>query len=150
MYKTLGNCKEFRLPPPITDANHIVIEEVQCENMNDPKIWGSAWWFSLFNGCCSADEIIPKAYRMKYWKFIEGLPFMLPCKKCSVHAEDFVEKHKQYRDEICSSRRNLLKFFVNFYNSVSKRKGGEQITIKDIERKFLRGKPAHAIKVRYI
>lgn len=150
MYKSYGNCQQFEIPPPVSEyANNLIIEEVPCSNIHDPKAWGSAWWFSLFNGCCTAEENIPRADRAKYWKFIEGLPYMLPCRDCQKHAKIYVENHKFKKDEICSSRKNLLKFFVDFHNSVSKRKGQQRITVRDVENVFMCDKPVNAIRIRY-
>lgn len=150
MYKCYGNCQKFEIPPPIRAfSNRLIIEEVPCNNIHDPKAWGSAWWFSLFSGCCTANEIIAKADRPKYWKFIEGLPYMLPCKECQEHAKIYVDKIKHKKDEICSSRQNLVKFFVDFHNSVSKRKGQQKITIRDVENTFMQDRPVNAIKIRY-
>lgn len=151
MYKCYGNCSEHGIPPPIRREREadLVIEEVPCDNIHDPRVWGSAWWFSLFNGCCTADEIIPTRDRTKYWKFIEGLPYMLPCKNCQEHAKEYVETCKDQKDYICSSRKNLTKFFVDFHNSVSKRKGNRKIRLEDVENTFLRSGPVKAIRVRY-
>ena len=150
MYKCYGNCQQFEVPPPIGDySRNLIIEEVPCNNIHDPKVWGSAWWFSLFNGCCTAERIIPNADRVKYWKFIEGLPYMLPCRECQGHAKIYVENHKHAKDSICSSRRNLLKFFVDLHNTVSKRKGQQKIKVKDVEDMFMSNEPVNAIRVKY-
>lgn len=151
MYRTYGNCNIFSIPPPIAaPEDSLCIQEMQYKNIRDPRVWGSAMWFSLFCGSCSADEKISRCDRAKYWKFIEGLPIMLPCLKCREHAKVFIDKHRAKKEEICSTRQNLIKFFVEFHNSVSKRKGQKDITMEEIKDRFLSDKPVNAMKIKYV
>ena len=151
MYRTYGQCSSMKIPPPILDyENNLVIEEMPCDNTRDPKIWGPIWWFSLFNGCCAADESIPRAERAKYWQFIQGLPVMLPCSSCKEHAQAFIQKHAKNKDTICASRKSLLKFFVDFHNAIGKRKGNKKVSVQDVEKKFLTSGPVNALRISYM
>ena len=90
-------------------------------NLSDPEVWGPSFWFTLHNGASkypiSASPLVIE--RMK--GYILGIPFMLPCIACKVHATNHIEKHKKDLDRICSGRDNLFKFFVDFHNIVNKR-----------------------------
>ncbi len=151
MYKTYGNCSSFKVPPPVREyKNNLVIEEINCMNLRDPQIWGPIFWFQIFLSCCSADETIPRASRSKYWKFVEGLVWALPCEQCREHGQEFVAKHKHRRDDICSSRRNLTKFFVDLHNDINKRKGLKaKLTLQDVENRFMAEGPVSALKIKY-
>ena len=52
---------------------------------------------------------------------IIGIPTLLPCQNCSEHATAYIEKHYDQLDNICSSKENLFKFFVDFHNNVNER-----------------------------
>lgn len=149
-YTKYGNCQNFEVPPPLSDFNtNVVIEEIKCDNIKDPSIWGPLAWFFLFAGSCSAEDRITRAEARKYWNFIEGLPLMLPCSMCRTHAQEFVDTNKVKRDDICSSRKNLVKFFVDFHNSISKRNGSKKLSLREVENRFLRGGPVDAVRIKY-
>lgn len=149
-YSQYGSCQNFEVPPPLPEfSTNLVIEEIKCDNIKDPSIWGPLAWFFLFAGSCSANNSITRSEAIKYWHFIEGLPLMLPCSMCKEHAQEFVNKRRVNKDEICSTRKNLVKFFVDFHNSVSKRKGSKKLTLREVENRFLRGGPVDAVRIKY-
>ena len=149
-YKYYGECQKFKVPPPLSDyGSSMIIEEIPCKNIKDPNIWGPLAWFFLFAGSCSAKEVITKADAQKYWHFIEGLPLMLPCSVCREHALEYVEINAPFRHEICSSRKNLIKFFIDFHNMIGHKKGQKKLTFRDIERMFLSNEPINAFRIKY-
>lgn len=138
-YRQLGNCKySFDVPPPIEKPCRISIdlEDKEIMNIKSPEVWGQAFWFINHLGSVNAPEIIPEDRREKYWSFIDGLPEMLACGKCQIHARNFVENNRQYKDIICSSRNNLVKFFVDFHNDVNRRTGKPELSLDDIYQMF--------------
>lgn len=140
MYRQIGNCKSnIDTPPPIyiqTPPMDIFLEEKRIDNLISPETWGPAMWFMNHLGSVSAPEVIPYEKRQKYWNYIDGLPEILPCKKCSVHARAYVDGHSMYKDVICSTRDNLVKFFVDFHNSVNQRTGKPTIKYEDVYKMF--------------
>jgi len=151
-YRQLGNCNSVdHIPPPIEypDFNilNISIEEKDCTNIRSPNVWGQAFWFINHLGSVCAPKIIPYEKREKYWNFIDGLPEMLACGKCQKHARNFVEKHRPYKDIICSTRDNLVRFFVDFHNDVNKRNGKPMLDIESVYSLFSR--PAKIQYFRY-
>lgn len=88
---------------------------------SDPKIWGPQLWFILHNGASKYPISASPIYIQKMKDFIIGLPVMLPCEKCKIHAIDYIEDYKDKLDDICSGRDKLFKFFVDFHNSINKR-----------------------------
>lgn len=140
MYRHIGNCKyTLEIPPPVniqTPPIEIQIEEIQVNNVSNPETWGPAMWFMNHLGSISAPDVIPPEKKDKYWNYIDGLPEILPCKKCSFHARAFVDSYAPYKDIICSSRDNLVQFFVDFHNSVNERNGKKMLTSNDVYKMF--------------
>lgn len=139
-YRQLGNCSyNYDIPPPIQikpASVEIQLEEKLIEHMSNPETWGPAMWFINHLGSFSAPEIIPLEKREKYWNYIDGLPEILPCKNCSQHAREYVDSNARYRDQICASRDNLVRFFVDFHNSVNQRTGKPLITYEEVYQMF--------------
>ena len=110
---------------------HLTWKRNEYNNMVNPNVWGSAFWFILHNGAAnypvSASPITKK--RMK--GFILGIPSMLPCDTCSNHATLHIEEHKDELDNICSGRETLFKFFVDFHNIVNERYGKTTVSLED-------------------
>lgn len=92
-------------------------------NTSDPSVWGPAFWFTLHNGASKYPIKASPIVIQKTKGFIQGMPQMLPCQACKVHAIAHIESHKisDSLDTICSGRDNLFKFFVDFHNMVNRR-----------------------------
>lgn len=139
-YRQLGNCTyNFEIPPPIQirpASIQVNVEEKEVEQLSNPETWGPAMWFVNHLGSVSAPEVVPPEKREKYWNYIDGLPEMLPCQKCAGHAREFVDQHAPHKEHICASRENLVKFFVDFHNSVNDRSGKPQLTYDEVYQMF--------------
>lgn len=142
-YRLLGNCKyDIEIPPPIPNIQRnlgINLKKEKVDSISNPEVWGPAFWFINHLGSLSAPEIIPTEKRDKYWGFIDGIPEMVPCTDCKQHAREFVDTHRPYKNMICSSRDNLVKFFVDFHNKVNERNDKPMITYEEIYRMFGNG-----------
>lgn len=135
MYKTYGNCQYLRVPPPIRcDYVNVVSEEKECASVFAPEVWGEAFWFILHVGSLAARDQIPEQEAVKYWNFIEGIPLMLPCKRCSRDAQQIVDAARPRWRDVCASRDSLLEFFLDFHNRVNEKQGKPAMTRADIER----------------
>jgi hypothetical protein len=88
---------------------------------NDPQKWGPPFWYILHNGAFHYPENASKFYIERMKNFILGIPVMLPCEKCKNHATIFIEQHKSQLNDICSGRKSLFNFFVDFHNKVNAR-----------------------------
>ena len=140
MYRQLQNCKgNLEIPAPIkieTPIEIIIEEQSKLKNLKSPEVWGESFWFVVHLGSVNAPEFIPEEKRPFYWGFIDGIPEMLVCQKCSKHAREWVEIHRPYREQICSSRDNLVSFYVDMHNNVNKRNGKPLMTKDEVYRKF--------------
>lgn len=108
-------------------------------NLSDPSVWGPSKWFDLHvsaaNYPLNASPIV--AERMK--NRILALPYEVPCYECKIHASSFVEANKGRLDEICSGRRKLVEFYVQFHNQVNKRYGKREWTVEEAEKYYSGG-----------
>jgi len=104
--------------PPLTQ---IKWETSNYTNMSDPKVWGPSLWFTIHNGARNY-PVSASPFAINRMKgFIMGIPMMLPCEICKIHAANHINKNRNKLDEICSGRDILFKFFVDFHNMVNKR-----------------------------
>ena len=86
-----------------------------------PKVWGPPMWFTLHNSASKYPINPSSLVRERMKNVIIGIPILLPCEVCKEHATTYIEKYFEQLDEICSSRDNLFKFFVDFHNKVNER-----------------------------
>ena len=118
---------------------HIKWETKHHTSTSDPKVWGPSFWFTLHNGASkypiSASPIAQE--RMK--GFILGIPEMLPCAACKVHATNYIEKNMDNLDEIVSGRESLFKFFNHFHNMVNKRYNKPIVSVEEGHKKYSGG-----------
>jgi len=102
-------------------------------NTGVPAVWGPAFWFTVHNGASKYPKNASPIFIEKMKNFINGLPVMLPCEVCQMHATNHIEsvKNKGLLDEICSGKEKLFEFFVDFHNYVNKRHNKASMSYKD-------------------
>lgn len=100
-------------------------------NLGDPNVWGPSFWFILHNGAYHYPKKASPIAKENTKGFIIGIPNMLPCKSCSIHARKFINERKNILDDIVSSRENLFKFYVDFHNAVNLRTGKKIYTLEE-------------------
>ena len=90
-----------------------------------PLVFGPILWPALHvigasyhtpNGTDIDGEAL-EIYRVNARKFIESLPFMLPCGHCGFHLHEFLQT--QNLDEATRTKANFFKFFVDAHNNVT-------------------------------
>ena len=106
-------------------------------NLGDPNIWGSTYWFTFHTGSTSYPTNPSKIVQQRMKGFIKGIPYIIPCEKCSVHALNYIEKSDL--DTVCKNRKSLFKFFVDLHNDVNKRLGRPTMTLQDAKDKYING-----------
>ena len=101
---------------------------------SNPKIWGEKIWYSLHNGAAyyPKDPSPITIHKMK--GFVKGIPFILPCDECRIHAINYIEERDYELDKICENRKNLFKFFVDMHNFVNLRTNKKKFTKKDVKK----------------
>lgn len=118
----------FNYTPNIQGMN---LTNIDHSNNKHSSVWGPPFWFTLHNSAASY-PINPSSHCAKRMKgFILGIPIMLPCDKCKVHATSYIDNHHDQLDKIVSSRDELFSFFVSFHNSVNERNGKAVMSKED-------------------
>lgn len=97
--------------------------ETGARASSDPREWGPHLWSYLHYSAANYPQkpCAEVANRMKSW--LTSLPVTIPCKNCSKHYQEYLEKHRNELDKIVSSRDNLFAFLVNIHNIVNRRNG---------------------------
>ena len=114
-----------------------VLQEKNGTNINDPDIWGSTYWFTFHTGASNYPNNPSKIVQERMKGFIRGIPYIIPCEKCSNHALNFIEKSNL--DIVCKTKDNLFKFFVDFHNEVNTQLGKQRMTLEQAKQKYMNG-----------
>lgn len=104
------------------------------KNTFEPAVFGPHFWFTLHNGACKYPVEANDFYISRMKGFILGIPIMLPCEKCKVHAYEFIESNAHMLNSICKSRRSLKNFFIDFHNFVNKNTGKPEMTYEEVDK----------------
>ena len=98
--------------------NKYTTEHCATRTTADPRIFGPELWRS-FHRIAHNYPVIPSKDTCRYARsFLESIPYMLPCPNCGCSFLMYLEENNI--DKICSSRDNLVEFFVEVHNYVSK------------------------------
>ena len=97
----------------------------------DPAVFGPPLWFSLHNASAYYPEKASPAHAERMKNIIIGLPVLLPCETCKEHATAYIENNKHKLSEICKTKQEVFKFFVDFHNYVNQRLGKKVLTFEE-------------------
>ncbi len=104
----------------------------------DPRVFGPITWTALhMMGQNYPDE--PNEDTIINCKaFVKALPYMLPCSHCGFHLQEFINDYISENPDFCSNQANLVKFFVEAHNNVSKHTNPEREpwTVEDANKKY--------------
>lgn len=115
------------------------IETLRVNNLANPNVWGPAMWFSLHNGAIHYPNKASPQVKEGMKGFIRGIPYMLPCKSCSIHATNYIKSNMSRMDVIVSGREQLFNFFVDFHNDVNRRNGKPVLSLSDAKKLYTNG-----------
>ena len=104
--------------------------------LDNPEVWGSAFWFSLHNGANHYALNASPCVIERTKGFIRGLPLMIPCISCKAEASCYVDSRDHELDEICRTRSNLFAFYVDFHNFVNQRYGKPEMSLEDAKKLY--------------
>ena len=93
----------------------------------EPKVWGPNAWFFIDSIVLSYPLNPSQIEKTQYKNFFYSFPVVLPCTKCRVHFNEYINKYP-LDDNILSSKEKIIKWILSAHNNVSKDK---QITIDD-------------------
>lgn len=103
-----------------------------------PEINGPPFWFTLHNGAAHLPEYISPISMERIRGFIDGIPEMQPCTKCSEHARAYIEKNRSKIDKFTTGE-EVFAFFVDFHNFVNKRLGKRIVSLEEAKAMYKDG-----------
>ena len=105
----------------------------------DPRVFGPHLWTSFHMISVNYPENPNQDTKLHCEGFVNALPYMLPCPHCGWHLREFISTNEvlsgqesdkcagapgeskcQSISEVCSSKSNLVSFFVRAHNNVNK------------------------------
>ena len=103
---------------------------VQPKTTSNPEVWGPPCWFTIHNGMSKYPISASQIQKERMKGFILGIPTMLPCEICKVHATNYIEQARRNNTlyKICNGRDSLFKCYVDFHNSVNKRYNKKELS----------------------
>ena len=136
-YTYIENLKEKEEIEHKGEHTEITYETTDHYNISSPQVFGPPLWFSLHNASAHY-PINPSPITSERMKnIILGIPVLLPCKNCSEHATAYIEKNFDKLNDICSTRDNLFKFFIDFHNYVNIRYNKPVISYENAYKMYL-------------
>jgi len=118
------------------------IASCEMKTTNEPIVWGPSLWHSLHIMAMNYPLQANEDHKKGCIKFLEGLPYMLPCGDCGSHLK------AQYEAEggsaglglVCDGRDTMNSFIVKLHNKVNKHLDKPQWTPKDASDKYSRSR----------
>lgn len=103
-----------------TDVKEHMITWTKQEHTSTsvPEINGPPFWFTLHNGAAHLPTDLSPVSAQRLRNFIDAIPEMQPCAKCSEHARAYIEKNKSKIRDLKKGD-EFFNFFVDFHNSVN-------------------------------
>ena len=86
---------------------------------SSPEVNGPPFWFTLHNGAAYLPATLSPISAQRVRNFIDGIPEMQPCTKCSEHARAYIEDNKDRINNMTKGD-EFFRFFVDFHNYVNK------------------------------
>jgi hypothetical protein len=88
------------------------------KSSKDPRVFGPDMWATLHRISVNYPNKPNKNTRKNAIKFIESLPYMIPCTHCGCHFSNFIKENNL--NNVSKNKNNIVSFFVNAHNNVSK------------------------------
>ena len=103
-----------------------------------PEVNGPPFWFTLHNGAAHLPEDLSPISAQRIRNFIDAIPEMQPCAKCSEHARSYIEKNKT-KIQSLKKGDDVFKFFVDFHNYVNEMLGKRKLTYSQARELYKNG-----------
>jgi len=98
----------------------------------DATVFGPKLWYCLHNAAKAYPDSPTKLVQDRMKNVILGIPYLIPCDSCYEHSLSYIDKLDECKlNNICSTRKNLIVFFVEFHNHVNRRLGKKIYKIVD-------------------
>ena len=83
----------------------------------DSKIWGPNGWFFIDSICLSYPLYPTESDKQQYKNFFYSFPNILPCAKCRMHFNEYINKNP-LTDDILNSKETLIDWILNVHNKI--------------------------------
>jgi hypothetical protein len=83
----------------------------------DSKVWGPKGWFFIDSVVLSYPLNPNNVEKEQYKNYFYSFPVILPCTKCRVHFNEYINKYP-LNDYILSSKKNMITWILNAHNNV--------------------------------
>lgn len=99
------------------------------EPTSSPSVWGPFLWsyLHIFSANYPIRPCMQTQISMQ--QFLLHLGTTIPCEKCRLHYQQYIENHKEHMLYICSSRETLFSFLVELHNDVNRRSSKPEFTL---------------------
>ena len=87
----------------------------------EPIVWGPAAWSFLHTAAYNFPDVPSADHQAACLKFMEGLPYMLPCGDCGRHLKDYLQAKSDTVKLACKSGVALNALMVNIHNDVNRK-----------------------------
>jgi hypothetical protein len=102
----------------------------------DPKVFGPIGWTNLHIMAAHYPPRPDINYVRQCANYVRAIPYMLPCKDCGKHFQEFLDGYLEKNPNAFASRDELVKFFVEAHNNVNKWTNKKLWSIPEAEQKY--------------
>lgn len=99
----------------------------------EPVSWGPHVWAAIHIICLGAPNMFQGGDELNYRKFLESLPYILPCEKCREHLKSHMERYP-IDGALSGGKTTLFKWSVNLHNAVNRSLGKREMSVEEAMR----------------
>jgi len=103
---------------------------------SEPTVWGPISWHFLHTMSVNFPLMPNPKHQEGCRKFMEGLPYMLPCGDCGRHLQQTFSEDPGHLIDACSSRDKLAAFVVAIHNDVNSKLGKPQWEVNAAQEQY--------------
>lgn len=96
----------------------------------EPVSWGPHVWAAIHIICLGAPDMFQGSDQLSYHKFLDSLPYILPCEKCREHLKSHMERYP-IDGALSGGKTTLFKWSVNLHNAVNRSLGKKEMSVED-------------------
>ena len=140
-YKTIQHFSQHTLPESSqssqsSQVNHlepslsIKWKEKEVSSTKHPDVFGPPLWFVIHNSSAHYPLSPSKICQQHAIMFIKAIPYLVSCKECFLHAQEYISKfNTNGLHSVTSTRSSYFKWGVDFHNFVNERLGKSQMSV---------------------
>jgi len=139
-YKTVQHFSGFNLPESSLENQENDLEpsltiqwkEQLISSTKQPNVFGPPLWFVIHNSAAHYPISPTKICQQHAIMFIKTIPYLVSCKECFLHAQEYISGFDTNGlNLVTSTRSSYFKWGVDFHNFVNERLGKTQMSINN-------------------